>query len=322
MRPVMIQSLSMCLSVESGMHSFGRGIPAYASQDNGAEDYDASVNGTFLKTDEKYDGDREIYKMFAMEAFNRFGFELDYHIVSYDKKYDGLFGEDCDQRLERVFPLMAYSPNLPSCNKMWDMFGIENAEGVVELFVSKEHFEAVSSAEMFSFEDNSSHGLYPTSFTENYVPSSTETGTKSMEGRFDNTRMSDMFEIGSPMRSYIPKVGDIVRMKEWNGKLYTITKVGEEEEEFLQEKHYWVLELTQFDNDHLKTRTDNAPLMKINDVIESDDIFDVGDLMDALTDGSDEIGDTEFPVTGKGKLKEKYGPSDTESRPNDTFGGF
>lgn len=320
-RIVPMQTLSLGLHLESSLHSFGKNIPSHQLNDNGADDYDASVDGWMLKTDTKYDGDRELFQVFTMEAFNRFGIEFDYHVVSYDKNYDRLFGEDNDIRLERVFKVMGYTPELPNGQKMWSAFGIDNDEGSVTIHISKMHFESVSSAEYPV--DGNENGLYPTNFTDNYVPSGSDTGTKDVGGRIDNTRFSDVFDLSSTMRSYIPKVGDILRTLEWNNKIYVVTEVKEEEEEFLQAKHTWLLRMTEYKNDHPTTGLDNHHT-KTTDVIESDEIFNVADIVELIKEGEEPpVGVVvDHPTTGKGKPKPLYEPKTEEKKPSDPFGGW
>lgn len=85
-----------------------------------------------------YSNDRELISMLNMEAWNMFGVKTIFYKVSYDAKYDKVFGEDGNRIVNSEYSIMTYF-QLPKENKVWSTFGIDGVNDV-SIFTSKEHF--------------------------------------------------------------------------------------------------------------------------------------------------------------------------------------
>lgn len=277
----------------------------------------------------KYDNERELYAMWQMEAFNREGMPCTWHIVTFDPAYDPLFGEDNDKRVERSFPVMIYAPETPENNRIWTVFG---AEGVNDLifYISQEHFRVASQCGMPSDYPNGSqdNAMYPTDWTRNHVPSMEQSGTSVNQGSMDADRFSDAFQIGNPLKSHIPKVGDVFVM-EYDGKTcYEVKRVKEEEEMFLQKKHCWVIESSKiYINEHIdKNKTGSNPTNHIDPeleyAIDAPELYDDVALPDIAKASTDVVPPTFPTTTGKGRPNPFYNPRVGEKAPDDPFGGF
>jgi len=91
---------------------------------------------------DKYDNERELMGVLQMEAWNKFGVEISYYPVSYDIRYDELFGEDGNRYVVDEWTVMS-AFQLPKENKVWDKFGIDGINNF-SMFISKDHFRFVA----------------------------------------------------------------------------------------------------------------------------------------------------------------------------------
>jgi hypothetical protein len=291
--------------------------------------YTGAEFGDLAKHQTKYDNERELYSMWQMEAFNMNGMPATWHIITFDTSYDPLFGEDNDKRVERSFPVQMYIPETPDNNRIWTIFG---AEGVNDLifYINKEHFKFASQCGMPSDYPNGSsdNAMYPTDWTRNHIPAMEQSGTGVRTGGVANTEFSDAFELGTPLKSHIPKVGDIFVLEYDQKSVYEVKRVREEEEMFLQKKHCWIIESTKlYVNEHInKNTTGTQPTNYIDPelerVIDEPELYDDRSLPDIAKASTEVVPDTFPATTGKGKPNPFYTPRTSEKAPNDPFGGF
>lgn len=108
------------------------GIPDFLDTDDMPDEWLRKCDG------QDYDNERELYRDLTTEAYNRFGVCLTYYIVSYDPKYDKIWGEDNNRRFIRKFELMGFYP-LQTEEKMWTKFAIQGIDEF-SIFISKDHF--------------------------------------------------------------------------------------------------------------------------------------------------------------------------------------
>lgn len=88
----------------------------------------------------KYEPERELVSMLAMEAWNSFGVKIIFYKTTYDVKRDRVWGEDGDRYVTDAWDVMSYF-QLPKENKVWSKFGIEGVNDF-SMYVSKEHFRS------------------------------------------------------------------------------------------------------------------------------------------------------------------------------------
>lgn len=91
-----------------------------------------------------YNMDKDFISGLITNAINANGVCMEYYIVSYDLKYDPIWGEDNNRRYIRTFSFMSYF-ELPREDKMWNVLGVENI-GNLRMIVSKKHFNAASNS--------------------------------------------------------------------------------------------------------------------------------------------------------------------------------
>lgn len=100
-----------------------------------------------------YNNESLMIELLTTEAFNQHGVSADYYVISYDTKYDQLFGEDNNRRLVRKFGFMSYF-ELPEETKSFSTMGI-GWTNIFHIYISKRHFIAASSY------DNNKNLVYP-----------------------------------------------------------------------------------------------------------------------------------------------------------------
>jgi hypothetical protein len=267
--------------------------------------------------------------MWQAEAFNLNGMPCTYHVITFDTQYDPLFGEDNNKRVERAFPVMLYCPETPENNRIWTVFGPEGVNDLI-FYVNKEHFEETSQCGMpTDYPDGSSdHAMYPTDWTRNHQPAMQQSGTKISAGTMDADRFSDTFDIGRPLKSYIPKVGDVFVLEYDQKSVYEVKRVREEEEMFLQHKHCWVLETTKtYINEHIDlNKTGAQPTNYVDPELEwlvpQAELYDDRQAAEIAKQSTEVVPPTFPTTTGKGKPNPFYTPTNGEAPPQDMFAGF
>ena len=105
-------------------------------------DFNTGRNEYFNFDSDKYQNEKDLLSVMINEYFNKYGVCMEFYIVSYDEKYDKVFGEDNNRRYVRNFSIMA-NYQLPKEEKLWSKFGIEGLNEIT-LYVSKRHFTQVS----------------------------------------------------------------------------------------------------------------------------------------------------------------------------------
>lgn len=266
------------------------------------------VDNIFEKLDDDYDNEREVQRMLMMEAYNRFGTPMLYYIVSYNEEHNPIFGEDMDRRVERAFPFMGMPEGLPE--ERQDMgFQIEGLDNFV-IYISKDHFHHMSSKNIPSVSDES--GLKFNNFSLNHITEDKGTGSITWTEEFQNSAFSSEFNIGKPFQSYIPKVGDILKL-DFNDYLYEVKTVKEEDSIFHQHKHAWTVRVGKFVNQHLNIDDNDFNEETIKPIVNttSDDMdLALNDIVDVLKEGGDtEAGKDVYPTEGSGKNTILYDPT-------------
>ena len=104
-------------------------------------DFSKKCSGIMNTFGSAYDSERTMLAMQVTEFYNNRGVKSEFYATTQDTKYDPLFGDDDDRRIERKFELMIFY-NYPKEEKLWTSFGIEGLDNF-SMFCSKEHFNAM-----------------------------------------------------------------------------------------------------------------------------------------------------------------------------------
>jgi hypothetical protein len=78
----------------------------------------------FVKTESRYNNEKELYDVLMMESYNDYGVSAVYYKTTYDTNYDKIFGEDRNRMITNRYDIMVYY-ELPRELEMWSKFGIE-----------------------------------------------------------------------------------------------------------------------------------------------------------------------------------------------------
>lgn len=148
---------SLDLYVSPYYEVYAGGIPNYLDSSDMPNEWLRKCDG------QDYDNERELHRDFVTEAYNKFGICMTYYIVSYDTKYDRIWGEDNNRRFIRKFEFMAFYP-LQQEEKMWTKFGI-NGLDEFSIYVSKDHYREACTYGQSQVRGNIGKSTYPV-----YVP--------------------------------------------------------------------------------------------------------------------------------------------------------
>lgn len=85
------------------------------------------------------------------EAYNKFGFTVEYYIKKISTKRDRIFGEDALENIVRRFKLSVYTDNVPQMQKMYQLQGMYYQD-IVHVQCTVQHFKEAS---VRSYLDNS-----------------------------------------------------------------------------------------------------------------------------------------------------------------------
>lgn len=77
------------------------------------------------------------------EGLGSRGFKGQYYVISFDTKYDSIFGEDRYRFIERTFYFMAYTDTFPSNVREYQMQGIWGAD-IFNVYIAKTSFAVFS----------------------------------------------------------------------------------------------------------------------------------------------------------------------------------
>lgn len=100
----------------------------------------------FDGTDERncYANEAALMESLTSEAYNKYGFEVDYYIKDISTKRDELFGEDPLANVTRRFRLNVYTEQVPSLQRQYQIQGMVYTE-LVTVQCTIAHFEEASS---------------------------------------------------------------------------------------------------------------------------------------------------------------------------------
>lgn len=90
-----------------------------------------------------YANEAALMSSLTSEAFNKYGFEVDYYVKEVSTKRDELFGEDPLQDIVRRFKLNVYTQQVPNLQRQYQIQGMVYTE-MVTLQCSIAHFEEAS----------------------------------------------------------------------------------------------------------------------------------------------------------------------------------
>ena len=92
---------------------------------------------------ECYQAEAALMSSLTSEAYNQFGFEVQYFIKKSSTEKDKLYGEDTLENFERRFRLKVYAENVPQLQRSYQLQGMAYTE-IVTLQATIEHFREAS----------------------------------------------------------------------------------------------------------------------------------------------------------------------------------
>lgn len=92
---------------------------------------------------ECYAAEVALMSSLASEAYNKFGFEVEYFIKEQDTRFDPLFGEDQLENIKRRFKLNVYAENVPQLQKQYQIQGMIFTE-IITVTCTIAHFDEAS----------------------------------------------------------------------------------------------------------------------------------------------------------------------------------
>ena len=105
--------------------------------------YDWNQNHYFDPNSDCYAAETALMSELTSEAYNQFGFEVEYYIKQISTKRDKLYGEDALENIVRRFKLSVYTTEVPQMQKQYQLQGMYYAD-VVQLQCSIQHFKEAS----------------------------------------------------------------------------------------------------------------------------------------------------------------------------------
>lgn len=90
-----------------------------------------------------YSNEAALMSSLTSEAYNQFGFEIDYYVKQISTKRDRLFGEDPLENIVRRFRLSVYTDKIPNLQKKYQLQGMLYEE-VFEVQATIAHFNEAS----------------------------------------------------------------------------------------------------------------------------------------------------------------------------------
>ena len=164
-------------------------------------------NEYFNPLSANYDGEREVYKILQMEAYNLNGLECEYFVVDFDKTKDPLFAEDTNQAIIRGFDFSGYTKLTQELENQ-TMFGLWGNDDLL-LEISQMHFETASTLHYQSYVDDPDQE----------------------KRHYDGTAVYD---------SMVPRSGDLFKLK-YNDRYYEVTDVRQSKNQFRLDQHTWTV---------------------------------------------------------------------------------
>lgn len=105
--------------------------------------YDWNQNHYFDPNSDCYAAETALMSELTSEAYNQFGFEVEYYIKQISTKRDKLLGEDALENIVRRFKLSVYTTEIPQMQKQYQLQGMYYTD-VVQLQCSIQHFKEAS----------------------------------------------------------------------------------------------------------------------------------------------------------------------------------
>lgn len=90
-----------------------------------------------------YEKEAALMSSLTSEAYNQFGFEVEYFIKKISTNADKVYGEDQLENFERRFKLHVYAESIPAMQRIYELQGI-NYDELVELDATIQHFREAS----------------------------------------------------------------------------------------------------------------------------------------------------------------------------------
>lgn len=103
----------------------------------------------FDSTSDCYGSEVALLSSLTSEAYNTYGFKVQYFVKKVDTKRDPLFAEDPLENVERRFALTMYAENTPNMQKQYELQGMVYTE-IISCMCSIAHFNEAS---RIDFED-------------------------------------------------------------------------------------------------------------------------------------------------------------------------
>ena len=77
-----------------------------------------------------YKAEAALLSELSSEAYNMFGFEVQYYLKNIDTKKDRLYGEDPLENVERRFLLKMYTESIPTMQRQYELQGMIFPENI------------------------------------------------------------------------------------------------------------------------------------------------------------------------------------------------
>lgn len=105
--------------------------------------YDWSQNHYFDTTSDCYSAEAALMSSLTSEAYNKFGFEVEYYIKQISTKRDQLHGEDPLENIVRRFKVNVYTESVPQMERHYALQGMYYAD-IIHLNCTIQHFKEAS----------------------------------------------------------------------------------------------------------------------------------------------------------------------------------
>ena len=107
------------------------------------EGYDWNKPHYFDPSSECYSAETALMSSLTSEAYNKFGFTVEYYVKQISTKRDKIYGEDALENIVRRFKLSVYTDNVPQMEKHYMIQGMTYTD-IVHLQCSIQHFKEAS----------------------------------------------------------------------------------------------------------------------------------------------------------------------------------
>lgn len=115
----------------------------YGKKGCSIENYDWSKPRFFDPSSECYAAETALMSSLTSEAYNKFGFAVEYYIKQVSTKRDKLYGEDRLENIVRRFVLNVYTDNVPQQERQYTLQGMDYKD-IVQLNCTIQHFREAS----------------------------------------------------------------------------------------------------------------------------------------------------------------------------------